>query len=100
MTNPHGRRGFYACLALAALTLAVYAPVAGFDFVNLDDPLYVYENPNVRAGLTPEGIRWAFTSLDANFWHPLTWLSHMLDWQLFGPNASGHHATGLLLHIA
>ena len=100
MTNPHRRRGFYTCLALAALTLAVYSPVVGFDFVNLDDPLYVYENPNVRAGLTAEGIRWAFTSLDANFWHPLTWLSHMIDWQLFGPGASGHHATGLLLHVA
>ena len=100
MTNPHGRRGFYTCLALAALTLAVYSPVVGFDFVNLDDQLYVYENPNVRAGLAAEGIRWAFTSLDANFWHPLTWLSHMIDWQLFGPGASGHHATGLLLHVA
>jgi Flp pilus assembly protein TadD len=100
MTNPDGRRGFYTCLARAALTLAVYSPVIGFDFVNLDDQLYVYENPNVRAGFTPEGIRWAFTSLDANIWHPLTWLSHMLDWQLFGPNASGHHATGLLLHVA
>ena len=68
--------------------------------MNLDDPLYVYENPHVRDGITPEGIRWAFTNLDANFWHPLTWLSHMLDWQLFGPRASGHHATGLLLHVA
>jgi len=54
----------------------------------------------VRAGITLQGIRWAFTSLGANFWHPLTWLSHMLDWQLFGPNAGGHHATGLLLHVA
>ncbi len=100
MTNPDGRRGFYTCLALAAAVLAVYAPVVGFDFVNLDDQLYVYGNPNVRAGFTPEGIRWAFMNLDANFWHPLTWLSHMLDWQLFGPNASGHHAMGLLLHVA
>ena len=100
MNIPVERRGLYACLALAAMTLAVYGPVVGFDFVNLDDPLYVYENPHVRSGLTAEGLRWAFTNLDANFWHPLTWLSHMLDWQLFGPNASGHHATGLLLHTA
>ena len=100
MTNSDGRSGFYACLALAAAVLAVYSPVVGFDFVNLDDPLYVYENPHVRGGITPEGIRWAFMNLDANFWHPLTWLSHMLDWHLFGPAASGHHATSLLLHIA
>ena len=100
MTVPVERRGFYICLALAAAALAVYSPVVGFDFVNLDDPLYVYENPHVRAGITPEGIRWAFTNLDANFWHPLTWLSHMLDWQLFGPRAGGHHAMGLLLHVA
>jgi tetratricopeptide (TPR) repeat protein len=100
MTLPVERRGFYVCLVLAAAALAVYYPVVGFDFVNLDDPLYVYENPHVRAGITPEGIRWAFTNLDANFWHPLTWLSHMLDWQLFGPRAGGHHAMGLLLHVA
>jgi tetratricopeptide (TPR) repeat protein len=100
MNVPAERRGFYICLALAAAVLAVYHPVVGFDFANLDDPLYVYENPHVRAGITPEGIRWAFTNLDANFWHPLTWLSHMLDWQLFGPRAGGHHAMGLLLHVA
>jgi len=100
MRIPAGRRRFYACLVLAAATLAVYHPVLGFNFVNLDDQLYVYENPHVRAGITLQGIRWAFTSLGANFWHPLTWLSHMLDWQLFGPNAGGHHATGLLLHVA
>jgi protein O-mannosyl-transferase len=100
MTAPAERWGFYGCLVLAAAVLAVYFPVMGFDFVNLDDPLYVYENPHVRAGITSEGIRWAFTNLDANFWHPLTWLSHMLDWQLFGPWAGGHHAMGLLLHVA
>jgi tetratricopeptide (TPR) repeat protein len=100
MTVPAERRGFCVCLVLAAAVLAVYSPVVGFDFVNLDDPLYVYENPHVRAGITPEGIRWAFTNLDANFWHPITWLSHMLDWQLFGPRAGGHHAMGLLLHVA
>jgi Flp pilus assembly protein TadD len=100
MTVPAERRGLYACLVLAAAALAVYSPVVGFDFINLDDPLYVYENPHVRAGITPEGIGWAFTNLDANFWHPLTWLSHILDWHLFGPRAGGHHAMGLLLHVA
>jgi len=100
MTVPFERRGIYVCLVLAAAVLAVYYPVMGFDFVNLDDQLYAYENPHVRAGITPAGIQWAFTNLDANFWHPLTWLSHMLDWQLFGDWAGGHHAMGLLLHVA
>ena len=100
MTVPVERKGFYVCLVLAAAALAVYYPVMGFDFVNLDDQLYVYENPYVQTGFTAEGIRWAFTNLDANFWHPLTWLSHMLDWQLFGAWAGGHHAMGLLLHVA
>jgi tetratricopeptide (TPR) repeat protein len=100
MTMRVERKGFYVCLVLAAAVLAVYYPVMGFDFVNLDDQLYVYENPYVRTGITPEGIHWAFTNLDANFWHPLTWLSHMLDWQLFGAWAGGHHAMGLLLHVA
>jgi hypothetical protein len=57
MTVPVERRGFYVCLVLAAAALAVSSPVVGFDFVNLDDPLYVYENPHVRVGITPEGIR-------------------------------------------
>ncbi len=100
MTVPVKRRGFYVCLVLAAVLLAVYYPVVGFDFVNLDDQLYVYENSHVQAGITSESIHWAFTNLDANFWHPLTWLSHMIDWQLFGSWAGGHHAMSLLLHVA
>ena len=81
-----------------ALTAAVYAPVGAFDFVSFDDPDYVTENSHVRAGITPRGLAWAFTSPEAANWHPLTWLSHMLDVQLFGLDPRGHHLTSLLLH--
>ncbi|MCX6546187.1 MAG: tetratricopeptide repeat protein [Acidobacteria bacterium] len=87
-------------LTLAALTAFVYAPVRHFDFVLLDDPAYVTENPHVARGLTREGIAWAFTTGDAANWHPVTWLSHMLDVQLFGVAAGPHHLTNVVLHIA
>jgi tetratricopeptide (TPR) repeat protein len=87
-------------LLLVAATLAVYGQVIGFRFVNLDDNHYITENPAVLQGLTPQGIRWAFTTLHADFWHPLTWLSHMLDVELYGGWAGGHHLTSLLLHLA
>ena len=88
-----------AALLLIASTLLLYAPVKDFQFINFDDNLYVTSNPWVNWGLTWEGARWAITKLEAGFWHPLTWLSHMLDAQLFGLNPAGHHATNLLLHI-
>jgi len=86
-------------LALAAAAAAPYL-VAGVSrsFVNLDDDLYVYGNPHVSAGLTWAGVRWAFTAFQASNWHPLTWLSHMLDVSLFGLAAYGHHLTNILLH--
>jgi hypothetical protein len=93
-------RQIIIALALAALTLAVYAPVRHFDFVQVDDPLYVIENPNVRGGLTMDGIVWAFTTGRAANWHPVTWLSHMLDVQAFGVDPGWHHLTSLLLHVA
>lgn len=85
-------------LALAVATLAVYAPVVRHGFVDYDDAEYVFRNPRVRAGLSAEGIAWAFTSVEAANWHPLTWLSHMLDCQMFGLRPAGHHATNLVLH--
>jgi tetratricopeptide (TPR) repeat protein len=100
LTGQIRRRRLIVCLVLALATCAVYSPALTFDFINLDDQVYVYDNARIQAGITPEGILWAFTALDANFWHPLTWLSHMLDWQLFGPNPSGHHAMSLLFHVA
>jgi tetratricopeptide (TPR) repeat protein len=90
-------------LALAAslviITAAVYAPLAGHDFVNFDDNLYVYENSHVRQGLTAESLRWAFTTFHASNWHPLTWCAHMLDVELFGLWPGGHHLSSLALHI-
>jgi tetratricopeptide (TPR) repeat protein len=88
------------CLVLALITIAVFWQVCTYDFVNYDDPLYVYENPNIQSGITPKAIKWAFTTGYASNWHPLTWLSHMLDWQLFGPKAGGHHLTNLIFHVA
>jgi tetratricopeptide (TPR) repeat protein len=86
-------------LALAAITLAVYAPVRHFDFVSIDDPLYVSENPAVAGGLSRAGVAWAFTAGHAANWHPLTWLSHMADVQLFGMAPGWHHVTNVVLHV-
>jgi hypothetical protein len=86
-------------LALVVLTIATYAAVRGFDYVELDDPVYVTENAHVRAGLTLEGIRWALTTDTAANWHPLTWLSHMLDVSLFGVSPGPHHIVNLVLHV-
>ncbi|MGD0650692.1 MAG: tetratricopeptide repeat protein [Verrucomicrobiia bacterium] len=81
-------------------TIAVYWPVRHFDFVNYDDSYYVYENPRVRGGLTLEGLAWAFSTNYRSNWHPLTWLSHMLDCQLFGLDAGAHHLVNVLFHVA
>jgi len=86
-------------IALIVVTLAVYWQVNHYDFINLDDNIYVTENINIRSGFTPEGIRWAFSTTYAEFWHPLTWLSLMFDYQVYGLNAGGYHLTNLILHI-
>ncbi len=83
---------------LAAATLAALWPVVGNGFVNFDDPTYVTDNPHVRQGLG--GIGWAWTATRAANWHPLTWISHMLDWQVHGAEPMGHHLTSLMLHLA
>src|ERR1700692_2278499 len=80
-------------LLLALATLAVYNSVIRNQFINLDDNNYVTNNQHVQAGLTFATVRWALTSLEVDNWHPLTWFSHALDWQLFGQNAAGHHYT-------
>ncbi|NTW57717.1 MAG: tetratricopeptide repeat protein [Nitrospirae bacterium] len=85
-------------LLLVLATCAVYWQVGNHQFVNLDDAKYILENPRVRAGLTGDGLIWAFTSTYASNWHPLTWLSHMLDVQLFGLNPGAHHLVNLLFH--
>jgi protein O-mannosyl-transferase len=89
-----------ALIALVALNWVVYAPLGHFDFVKWDDPQYITDNATVLAGLTWHGVAWAFTSTHGPYWHPLTWLSHMLDVQLFGLDAGGHHITNIVLHIA
>ena len=81
--------------ALVALTLFVYLQVRHFDFVNWDDQQYLTENSNVQAGLSWSNVAWAFTTTHSPYWHPLTWLSHMLDVTLFGMDAGWHHVTNL-----
>src|SRR5215471_6226627 len=83
-------------LALTVITLAVFGQTVRHDFVNFDDDLYVYDAPNIKAGLTINGIALAFTHPHARNWHPLTTISHMLDCQLWGLNAGGHHATNVV----
>ena len=84
--------------ALFATTLALYWPVIHADFITLDDRGYILLNPHVRTGLTWQNLGWAFTSYYGANWHPLTWISHMLDCQFFGINSGGHHFTSALLH--
>ena len=81
-------------------TLALYARVAGHPFIFFDDNRYVTENATVQAGLTWDGVRWAFTTLHVSNWHPLTWLSHMLDVELFGVNPGAHHVVNVVFHAA
>jgi protein O-mannosyl-transferase len=86
------------CLVLAAITLAVFGKTAQYGFINFDDDDYVVNNPMVTQGLTFKGIVWAFTHFHAANWHPLTWISHMLDCQLYGLEPGGHHFTNVLIH--
>lgn len=97
--NPELRWKILIGLSLAVLTTMVYWQVGGFDFVRYDDDRYITENPIVSKGLSLEGIRWAFSSFEQSNWHPLTWLSHMLDVQWFGLDAGRHHQVNLLFHI-
>ena len=90
----------FLCLLLGAVTLAVYWPVIHCDFVNYDDNDYFTSNTHVLGGLTPRPIAWAFTTGYTGNWHPLTWLTLMLDVDLFGPGPAGPHATNLMFHLA
>jgi tetratricopeptide (TPR) repeat protein len=86
------------CLSLAALTWIVFGQTLWHDFINYDDPRYVYENAKITGGLSISGISWAFTHIHSLNWHPLTTISHMLDCQLYGLKAGWHHFTNVLLH--
>jgi len=87
------------CLFLVIAILLVYRQVRNYSFVNYDDRQYVTQNHYVQAGLTLESIKWSFTAIHASNWHPLTWLSHMLDCQIYGMNPGQHHLTNVLFHI-
>lgn len=87
------------CLALAALTLAVFAQVRSHDFVDLDDGLYVTQNTNVTTGVSFDNVWWAFTTGRAANWHPLTWISHQIDVSLFGVDPGPHHVVNLAWHL-
>jgi tetratricopeptide (TPR) repeat protein len=94
------KRNVILCLLLVAATLALYNPVNRHPFVNYDDDRYVVENPHVHNGLGWDTIAWAFTSTQEANWHPLTWLSHALDYRFYHQNPTGHHFTSLLIHAA
>ena len=87
------------CLAIVVITLTVYLQVANHQFLSLDDQQYVTGNPHVSGGITGENIVWAFTSVEACNWHPITWLSHMTDAQFYGLNPRGHHLSSLMIHV-
>ena len=95
-----GRREQLLSAGLAILTIAVYLQVVNHQFISLDDDYYIVNNVMVTNGLTLEGIAWAFTTFHAANWHPVTWLSHMLDCQFFGLNAGGHLFVSMLIHVA
>jgi protein O-mannosyl-transferase len=86
------------CVALAALTWAIFGQTLRYDFVNYDDPSYVYQNTRIASGINVANIAWAFTHVHSENWHPLTTITHMLDCQLHGLKAGWHHFTNLLLH--
>ncbi|MGD0506447.1 MAG: hypothetical protein ABSA27_01535 [Terriglobales bacterium] len=92
------KRKLICCLLLALATIALYNPVTRAPFLNFDDVVYVTENPQVHAGLTWNTVVWAFQTSEAANWHPITWLSHALDCQIFGLNPAGPHSVNVLLH--
>src|SRR5258708_5140291 len=95
-STKNGRRTILICALLSAVTLATFWPVFRNGFVEFDDPEYVTENHYVLTGLNWENVGWAFRTGHAGSWHPVTWLSHILDAQLFGLKPGGHHLTSLL----
>jgi protein O-mannosyl-transferase len=100
--NPRGspRAVWAASCALVLGVIVVFGPAIGYDFITCDDSPYVVDNPNVNTGLSWQNIRWAFTSIHSSNWHPLTWLSHILDVECYGLCAGGHHLTNIALHAA
>jgi tetratricopeptide (TPR) repeat protein len=94
------RQTWLVCLGLALAVLATYAPLWKAGFVTYDDPIFVTANPHVQSGLNWASMTWALTTDDARIWHPLTWLSYLVDAQIYGLNPGGFHFTNVLLHLA
>ena len=94
------KRVFIYSLLLAVVTLAFYNPITRNQFIDFDDLLYILKNSHIQSGLTWGAVKWSFTTFYSGNWHPLTWLSHALDYQIFGLNPIGHHYTNLLIHTA
>jgi tetratricopeptide (TPR) repeat protein len=92
------RQTFLLGFVLVILTLAIYWPAIHYDFVVVDDDLYVFENPWVMNGLCLSSLNWAFTTLHVANWHPVTWISHMLDCSIYGMFPGGHHLTNVVFH--
>jgi len=88
------------CIFLMVATFCIYSQIQDHEFINFDDDIYITNNLNVQAGLTSESFKWAFTTSHPPYWHPMTWLSHMLDYQLYGLHPKGHYLTNLFLHIS
>jgi tetratricopeptide (TPR) repeat protein len=86
-------------IVLTVITVVVFGQVCQFDFINIDDDIYVTDNSYVQSGITPDGFLWAFSTMHAQFWHPLTWLSLIFDYQIYGLNAGGYHVTNVILHL-
>ena len=97
-TTNRSLRTFSVCVCLVLLTWGVFGQTLWYDFINYDDPKYVYENTHITSGLTAAGIAWAFTHIHSMNWHPMTTISHILDCQFFGLRAGAHHLTNVVLH--
>ncbi len=100
MSVSHEKRVVIFCLLLVAATLAFYNPIVRNQFTSFDDSTYILRNPQIQTGLTWQTVKWAFTTFYAGYWHPVTWMSHALDCQIFHLNPVGHHYINLLLHTA
>ncbi len=99
LASPNFWLNLATCFLLIICTASVYWQVVDHDFLNFDDGQHITENAEVQSGLTLHGLRWAFTTTHTTNWHPLTWLSHMLDCELYGMSSGGHHVTNLLFHL-
>src|SRR4030042_6206750 len=97
--KPYKHLPLIISICLVAAIGAVYWPVHNYDFIKYDDDTYVTDNTNIQSGLNFKSIRWAFAATHASNWHPLTWLSPMLDCQLFGNRAGGYHIVKVLFYI-